>query len=141
MAKTLILPAAVIAAFTLTALPLIAQEVPAAPPAAKQPEAGFKVDFGAGRSVRIDCGTTEIAACLTAAQGVIDKVAATPPVEMGERGKFHGKHGGNHDRGDWGGKGKAERGEGQDKRGPGMDAPPPPADGASPEAPPVVPAP
>lgn len=138
MAKNLILPAAVVAAFALSALPLIAQEAPAAPPAAKAAEAGFKVDFGAGRSVRIDCGATDISACLTAAQPVIDKVAATPPVEMG---KFHGKDGGKHDRGDWRKKGNGDRGEGRGEGGPGMDAPPPPAGDGAPGTPPVVPTP
>lgn len=122
-----ILPAAALAAFALTALPLIAQEPPAPPPATpsagKPAEAGFKVDFGAGRSVRIDCGTTEIAACLTAAMPVIDKVAAAPPVDSGMMGKHHGKH----DRA-----GKGWKGEGRGM-GMGKGTPPaPPAEGPAP---------
>lgn len=129
MRKSLMLvPAAMAAA--LAAVPLMAQETPAAPPAVHpQDGAEIRLDFGAGRKVAIDCGTATLDACIASAQPLIDKVASTPAVERPGMGWF-GKEGHRGKRGDRAGNGGGNGGNGGGNGGgPGMgampDAPPP----------------
>lgn len=121
MAKPMILPAALLAVLALGSLPLMAQDSTTAPRPAPAADAGFRLDLGAGRSLRIDCGATAIDACLAAAGPVIDKLAATPPVmspmggkgDMGKHGKKgHGKGHGKDHRGPEGKGGPGDMGQG-----------------------------
>jgi hypothetical protein len=132
---TVALAGALTAALALAAAPLVAQDAtPPAATAAGKPApdgASIRLDFGAGRMVKIDCGDAAIDACIAAATPLIDKVAATPAVEgwKGDHGKMgHGKRW--HDMDGHGGKGHG-KGKGRDGDGPmggngPADAPLPP---------------
>ncbi|MFE3837994.1 hypothetical protein [Pseudogemmobacter sonorensis] len=78
--------ALILGATVLAGLPASAQKPPLPPVSG----AKLKLDFGAGRSVSIDCGETAIEACIAAAAPLIEKVADSDPVATA-RPAGHGK--------------------------------------------------
>ena len=128
MARPLMIPAALIAALAFGSLPVLAQDTApatdtAAPMAKRVKPAEIRLDFGAGRKVGISCGEATIEACIASAMPLIEKVAATPPVEHAKG--MMGQHRGWGKKGDKGpGRDGGPKGEGRDM--PGADAPPPP---------------
>lgn len=138
MAKPLILPAAIAAALAFTALPALAQETaPAAETTAQAPRAraaAIRLDFGAGRSVHVMCGQTDLAACAEAVAPLVEKVASTPAVEPAKDGaKGKAKH---HKKGmGWKRPGGGEGGHGMGHDRAPAEAPPapPPAEEAAPQ--------
>lgn len=86
-----ILPATLVGALAVAVAlgaPVFAQE--SAPAPVRAPAASIKLDFGAGRRVRIDCGEAALQACLETAKPVIDQVASTP-VAKERMGRHHRK--------------------------------------------------
>ncbi len=141
MAKVSLLPAALLVAlgfapitgFAQEAAPEVAAGTDAAAASGAHPRGGqmgfarspmIRLDFGAGRTISVTCGQTDITACVGAITPLAEKLAATPVAGPGKghdgkgwkdrkahHGKAHGK-----DRKD---------GRPQDREGrkPGADAP------------------
>lgn len=158
MAGLKLLPAALAGALALMPLSAFSQEATGPAPAQNAdqgagPGSGhgarfarapmIRLDFGAGRTISVQCGETAIAACVEAITPLAEKLAATPAAgpgkdrdhAKGRGGEHHKAHG--KDRG----KDREKGGAGfkRDKSGQGQDrpaaAPDAPAEVTPPDAP------
>lgn len=124
MVKLTILPVMLATAVAVTGVTALAQDT-AAPTTERAeraerpaPAARIRLDFGAGRKVEVNCGTTDLAACAAEIAPLVDKVAAMPVAEgMGKPHGSKGKHE-RHGKGD-------KKGQGDMASPEGHPAPPP----------------
>lgn len=145
MAVFKLLPVALAGALALMPLSGFAQEA-ATPAPGQSAEQGagqgkgmrgarspmIRLDFGAGRTISVQCGETAIAACVEAITPLAEKLAATPAAGPGkERGNGHEKGHGKEGR-----KGKDEGRDRREGRDQGKDRPAAAPDAPA-EAPPV----
>ncbi|WP_112311534.1 hypothetical protein [Pseudogemmobacter bohemicus] len=160
----LLVPALLTGALALAPMPGLAQDAPEAEAAAPHGPATrgakspmIRLDFGAGRTISVQCGETAIVACVEAITPLAEKLAATPASGPGKdrdhsegcnhgkgndkvpgKDKEHGKDKGeDHEKDHRKGEGKPGAGGEHDKPRAAPDAPAgaPPADAPAPGAP------